>query len=370
MKFMSKKKLDFIIFIICLLTVSFLFIKIENPKNNTHNLKTSAIIAVTISSSEDPVSENTYKVGTELTFSIQDNSYGSVEIQLIGSKYLYTVKMDDKVSLWVGVWNRNDAFPDTYRINVVIDLGDNSANPSEITLVAAEGPTLLIIILVITIIGGIAVSSLIVVKKKRKSKEKDMEFDKVDKLKSKKKGKVYKGASSIGKRSGQIEEAKTGIKTDKDKEGSAEVHKFKEDNKVAGTKKSKKLMPADSGFKFETSAATGAAMMKNMELKLDLDNKVKFTTSKVESILQNIDFFKAILLQQKQEELTCPTCNNKMSDEWIACPYCEIKEYDSELGLQQSMLSLSGEVKFCTNCNRIIKPFWNVCPYCFVEEKI
>ncbi|MFW6311843.1 MAG: hypothetical protein ACOC1K_06370, partial [Nanoarchaeota archaeon] len=119
---------------------------------------------------------------------------------------------------------------------------------------------------------------------------------------------------------------------------------------------------------FEMQESKSAAMMKNMELKMDLGEKTKFLISKVNSILSNIEIFKTLLEKKNQFKFICPKCNKQVSQGWENCPYCTLKKFDLELGLEQSLISLSEDLSFCTNCNRIIKPEWIKCPYCFIRN--
>jgi RNA polymerase subunit RPABC4/transcription elongation factor Spt4 len=371
---LKKKKLGFYLCIVSLIILSSITFNNSNEcEGRSQGIELAAPINVKITSPDAATGEYSYPVGAELNFEVTDSGYASVTIRLIGSKEYFDIQLTAGAK-WIGNWKSINedppVTPDTYLVKVIID-GTTTYDgiPSKIYFTGEAFPIWLIFV-IIGAAAGVAVSSLFVVKKKKASRVKDVEFGKVSKTK-KKKSEVYKGASAIGKRSGQIAESVTGKIESTDVEkidpSQASVYEFKSDRRTQVTKSDKKqLIPADSGFKFETKASSGAAIMKSMEMKLDLDSKVNFTISKVDSLLQNIGFFKAILEKQEQEELVCPTCDKKMTKFWAVCPFCEIRERDSELGLKQSIVSISGDIRFCPNCKRIIKANWNTCPFCLV----
>jgi len=382
------------LFLLCIFSI--LSISESNSiDNHEKSIVITGAIEIIIESEPDPLKEGSFLVGSELYFEIEDDAYESVEIEVSNVRRLVPVEMEKNLAgnLWSGTLDTEEPkFGDvplpsgTYQLNLIIDDEEEVCTPNEIKL-SQGGSNTMIIIIIISIIGAVSVSALVVVKKKQAAKREDVEFGEVDKMKSKKKGEVYSGASSIGKRSGKIAETKKKSKTSalerSPDEESADLTHFKHVKGAFGVSTSspeikekstasaakKQLMPADTGFKFETKASASAAIIKNMELKMDLDSKVEFITSKIESNLQNIEFFKAILAQHEQEELFCPDCNKKMSTYWIMCPYCEISEHDSELSLKASMLLLGEDVKFCPDCKRLIKPNWIDCPFCYVKNE-
>ncbi len=357
-----------------------LSLSIPQNSNSTTNIELSVDVVLTITSDKNPIGENIYLVESQISFEFSDQGWTSAELQLKGQVEgeIYNVNLDKLGGIYSGTWvsknptgNGIPASADKYSIILTTNTGIQNTIPSEITLSTGESFPIWLIFVIIGAAAGVIVSSLFVVKKKKASKQEDLEFGKVDGSKGKKKGQVFKGASAIGKQSGKIAEAKTGKKepkADSKADSGASIYTFKSDETPSSAPKREQtqMMPASPGFEFETRASTGAAIMKSMEMQLDLDSKVNFTISKIESLLQNIQFFKAILLQQDQKEPRCPNCDKKMTNYWPTCPYCEIRDHDSELGLKQSMLSISTDIKFCPNCKRIIKPNWITCPFCYV----
>ena len=344
----------------------------------------SQTVEIIITSSIDPLEDGSYLIGSELTFKIPDVvTYTSAEIILTGQTRAFILTLTKSGATWFVKWNTQEPSAGdapaeicTYTITLKINDGATDCSPTKLSI-ANEPMDPMIIIVLILIVAGVGVGGLVVVKLK-KGKEGDVTFDEVDKSKSKKKGKVYSGASSIGKRSGAIAESKGDSKTSvldtpsasSGSQGGVHFKAIKGAFGVDTSKPEKKqLMPADSSFKFETKVAQSAAMVKSMELKMDLKSKINFLTSKVGSLLSNIEFFKAILQQQDQEDFACPTCNIKAQTYWVVCPFCEIREHEAELGLQQSMMSIGGNVGFCPGCKRIVQPSWSECPFCFVKDK-
>jgi len=382
------KRSSKIVVLILLISVCFSSVYIINSRglNAYQEITPTQTVQITVSSEPEALDEGGYLVNSEITFSLpHDGSWGAsptVILTLTGPTRAFPLTMTKTGTTWKYIWDSGpsseaEAAPaDTYTISLTVD--GNTKDCSLSTLVLVNPPVdPMIIIIPIVIIAAVAVSALVIVKVKR-GKD-DVEFEKVDKTKSKKKkGEVYSGASSIGKRSGQIAESKGGSKTSvldtPTSTTKSEGRHFKAIKGAFGVEKpttteTKQMMPADSMFKFETKAAQSAAMVKSMELKMDLKSKVNFTTSKVNSIISNIEFFKAILLQQEQGELACPTCDKKANKYWIVCPYCELQEHAAELGLQQSLMTIGGTVGFCPSCKRVIQPSWSECPYCFAKDK-
>jgi len=394
--------------ILCLVLFTCLSIEFSEEvksKSHTQKVKISADIEITIETDTPVQDDGSYLIGSKLTFRIDDNNYGKVVLELEGSKRLFTLELDESSGEWTIIWDTNEpepgddpVTPDTYDITLKIDGSKKSCNPDKIEISEQqEGFGLIIIIIIAGLIAVVSISALIVVKKK---KAEDIEFSDIEKNGSKKKRKIYSGASSIGKRSGQLAESRLGsrsnnsvaskstprvkgyLKSDeihkpfgveikKEEQPQAEIYKFddiKDDKKRRkAPQKAKQMMPESGEFHFETRKSAGMAILKNKEMKLDRDQKVNFLISKVESMIQNIEFFKVILEQHEQTELYCKDCNKIMSEYWITCPYCEIKESNEMLSLKQSLLSISDDVKFCPACKRIIKAYWAECPYCFVK---
>jgi RNA polymerase subunit RPABC4/transcription elongation factor Spt4 len=53
------------------------------------------------------------------------------------------------------------------------------------------------------------------------------------------------------------------------------------------------------------------------------------------------------LLAEAEQRLVCPTCRERVQDDYILCPTCR-----SRLKRQ------------CPSCGKLIRPEWNICPYC------
>ena len=394
---MRKKSMN-IVFVVFSITFCFLsLLALRSDENNVpQEISPSQTVTISITltnSDEYPAIPDGggYLIGSKFLFEVPDQAgYTTVLIKLTSSTRSWTLTLSKIAGPWYINWDSGeptageDSVPaDTYTLSLTVNGAPKTCTPSEIIITNPPLDMTMIFIL-IGIIAGVSVGALVVVKTKKsgsKKKENELEFGTVDKTKSQKKGTVYKGASAIGKRSGQVAESKSKTSVlDRTDELEEKTH-FKAIKGAFGIEKpksapipsskptSKQMMPSDSSFQFETKVASSAAMIKSMELKMDLKDKVNFTLSKVESLLSNIEFFKAILLQQEQEELACPTCNKKAAQWWIICPYCEIQEHDSELGLQQSLMSIGGNVGFCPSCKRVIQPSWSECPYCYAKDK-
>lgn len=355
-----------------------IFSSVSLIKAENHGLSADDVVQITITPS--PEEDGSWLVGTELEFTLQDHEYNKVQIKLVGSTraFMLDLKFNRFTDIWSIKWDTgrpSDYDPDpvpagTYDLTLIINYLAYESNPSEI-VITTEGNPMLIVMLLIIIIGVVGAGGGLVFVKKRKSKADGLEFGTVDKTKKKKKGQIYSGASSIGKRSGSIAEDKVKSKTaalesDESKKSSIKS-KIGSKIKKSTAEAPKQMMPADSNFTFETTESKSTFMMKSMESSMDLENKVKFMISRTESVVQNVEFFKAILSQQQQTELVCPECERTMSGYWAECPYCKV-EGDEELALKYHVLEISDEVRFCPSCKRLIKPNWIECPICFLRE--
>lgn len=56
------------------------------------------------------------------------------------------------------------------------------------------------------------------------------------------------------------------------------------------------------------------------------------------------------LLQDIEDQATCPNCKRRVQQDFAVCPYCRT--------------ALKGR---CASCRRLLSPNWDVCPYCGQE---
>lgn len=56
------------------------------------------------------------------------------------------------------------------------------------------------------------------------------------------------------------------------------------------------------------------------------------------------------LLQDIEDQATCPNCKRRVQQDFAVCPYCRT--------------ALKGR---CASCRRLLSPHWEVCPYCGQE---
>ncbi|MFO7696931.1 MAG: zinc ribbon domain-containing protein [Anaerolineae bacterium] len=53
------------------------------------------------------------------------------------------------------------------------------------------------------------------------------------------------------------------------------------------------------------------------------------------------------VLQDLRDRRTCPSCQRRVEDSFVLCPYCE------------------HQLRFkCVNCGELLEPNWKICPYC------
>jgi len=53
------------------------------------------------------------------------------------------------------------------------------------------------------------------------------------------------------------------------------------------------------------------------------------------------------LLAEAEQRLVCPTCRERVQDDYILCPTCRTRLK-----------------RVCPSCAKLIRPEWNICPYC------
>ena len=53
------------------------------------------------------------------------------------------------------------------------------------------------------------------------------------------------------------------------------------------------------------------------------------------------------LLAEAEQRLVCPTCRERVHDDYILCPTCRTR-------LKRQ----------CPSCGKLIRPEWNICPFC------
>jgi len=53
------------------------------------------------------------------------------------------------------------------------------------------------------------------------------------------------------------------------------------------------------------------------------------------------------LLAEAESRVVCPTCKERVQDDFILCPTCRTRLK-----------------RVCPNCGKLIRPEWNICPFC------
>jgi RNA polymerase subunit RPABC4/transcription elongation factor Spt4 len=53
------------------------------------------------------------------------------------------------------------------------------------------------------------------------------------------------------------------------------------------------------------------------------------------------------LLAEAEQRLVCPTCRERVQDDYILCPTCRTRLK-----------------RVCPSCAKLIRPEWNICPFC------
>src|SRR6266852_3748413 len=53
------------------------------------------------------------------------------------------------------------------------------------------------------------------------------------------------------------------------------------------------------------------------------------------------------LLAEAEQRLVCPTCRERVQEDYILCPTCRTRLK-----------------RVCPSCGKLIRPEWNICPFC------
>jgi len=383
----AKPRIIILVLIIFSLNLFSTLLLYSNPNEKTQlphksdELHSSSVSVIIIVNGEEQAGKR-FVQGTSVKFRIIDDNYKSISIQLKGTTQLYSGSFSKSLIgaqyMWEYVWDTqkplassdDPVLPDNYEVTVTIVKSDDSTQVfslnEPIQIYSSTGLDVGIVIVIAIIICAVVVSSLIVVIKRRGKKEK-IEFADAEKIK-KKKSEIYSGASAIGKESGKLAEEKL-----METKSPYELIKPKEEviTSAIPLEPSAPIKPKvqeDFKFSLDSKKLPAAAVLKASEMNIDLDKKVDFLTSKIDSVDQNVTFFKEILKRYPSEEYVCPICNSSVSKNWRKCPFCQIKEHADELGMKQAIFSVDKQLRICTECKNLILAKWIDCPHCIVKK--
>jgi hypothetical protein len=229
-------------------------------------------------------------------------------------------------------------------------------------------------------VGALALASIIIVKKKKyQSARTDSDVVMKDGPSKAKKGKIYKGASSIGKASGNEAELMQRRRT-----ATPEVEK-KSSSKPVPSAAAKMAKPTAfstpaTAKNFNTIPTSEsdidellndnkptAMKMKQAESGVELTRKMEFLTSKMTSLDQNMALMNIIL--EQSSTLTTPSkqcnkCGRDIPVSWQNCAFCFIDQNQTVISQKMKSVNPLGTPMMCPVCRKILHPSWNKCPYC------
>lgn len=311
-----------------------------------------------------------------ITMVIEDTTYSTIDIEFWGTTTKYSGSFRKGEVGFYFLWNTKQptlggpaVLKDEYEIRLIIN-GQTVIYGNKIQIIDPPldlGPILIILVVIIVavVVGG---GGTFIVLKKKGNKQ-DVDFDSGDEIK-KKRGEIYSGASQIGKSSGILAEKKK--MEAKGEKPSYRPSLTTSTRPAITTPKLSTTTPAapaggmnfiDDKKKFESTM-----YLKQQETSMDLDTRLNFLMSKSDSINQNVALFKFILESLPSEIHKCPKCKSIINPYWARCPYCEIKDSESELAMEQSMIAMEQGVRLCPSCKNLIKPSWPDCPHCMVNK--
>ncbi|MHA1820457.1 MAG: hypothetical protein ACTSVC_08295 [Promethearchaeota archaeon] len=325
------------------------------------------------------LSEGKISIGQKITIQIQ-TSDDCVSVQLIVSNDLYVfnpVEMEKKsgTTFWTyqldtATFNFGEAMPPgTFDLTFIMtDKNGNKNSLSDENYIIHNAITIvkpassnMVYIIIGAAVGAIAVIG-IVIAKSRGGREVEEEI--VPKAATRKR-QIYSGASSLGKMSGSAADALLEMRRKK-KSAKKVVSKTTQRSSAYSAKPKKPLTTITPEAKsFQKLPAS--VQMKLAEQKIDVNKRVNFLDSKLNSLDSQLAILKAILSQIKDED-ECPICHKPVAKDWPFCPYCKIKDQEDELNLKRSLLSFNNAKSVCPKCGLILDPSWPTCPRCFAEE--
>lgn len=266
--------------------------------------------------------------------------------------------------------------------DVRVTVTDVYGNTQELTLYDAveiadpAPPFNWVPVILILVIVAVVVPVGIVAAKKASSKKLEQDLELVQKKgqeaqagrKPRRRGKVYKGASAIGRKSGQ--EAETLVKSRKlpkaaskrkDKGKKGQASRATPSRGPGARKKPPKMIKAGT--------ADSEKALKKAESGVDVTRRAAFVDSKVNS-LETVFGMVTSLVELIPDRKHCPQCGRKLAPNWTQCPWCVIKAHESEIGMKFSMQSIDAEESLCPKCHRLIlTEYVGNCPHCFLRDR-
>jgi RNA polymerase subunit RPABC4/transcription elongation factor Spt4 len=247
----------------------------------------------------------------------------------------------------------------------------------------------------ILIIIGVAVVGVVIILRMRKVKAKSTQSDfEISKGPSKgKRGKVYSGASAIGKASGNQAEmlqqrrsekiGGTTVPAPKPSSVQPAISSSSNPTKIATNKSISEPSVQPKGMKQidtekeiddllkDKSGVSSAVKLKQAEASLDVKRRMDFLGSKLSALDQQFPLIYIILDQTGKMEVstqTCSNCGHALDPSWNQCPYCLTNQNEELIQSKSSSLTPIGLDMMCPVCKKILKAEWTRCPYCYARD--
>jgi hypothetical protein len=252
--------------------------------------------------------------------------------------------------------------------------------------VVAEEPLNLPLIIGLSVGGGaVLLIGLALVLKKKKADDaaanaSDVEFSEGGAGGKKRKGKIYSGASSIGRASGKDAELlqkrrgvteKEPVKEKKSRKQSQTPSKSSSSTSSKPPVRKQKKKEKINIDELLSDKKPVAMKVKKAEGNVDLGRKMDFLESKLMSLDQNLSLVNVILEQTETLGIPnrpCPSCTRQIPQIWMACPYCELDNRKPQLSQKMKSIRSIGSSMICPVCKKLLESEWNKCPYCFVRD--
>jgi hypothetical protein len=324
---------------------------------------------------------------------------GTLTNQGGGAPYTFTFTKD--VNIWEGtidlnkprVLVTNAMIPGTYDLTIIlVDLAGNTNSvvfSNVITIKSSSGSSGPGIdpVLLYAIIGGVSLVAVIlivmVLKKKKSAPVVDSDLEMTTGPAKKKRGKVYSGASSIGRASGMAAEQlqeRRGVKDNAESvpKKKTTIPKSAAPSSISSASSARQMKHAapmddlDELLSTTSTPGAGAMAMRQAESNVDTTRRIDFTIAKLSSLDQNLMLMNLLLNQTAESEnapkKVCSTCRRTIPLNWPSCAFCVLDQHKDEIIARVNQIPVFGSERLCPVCRKIMHPNWSKCPYCLTRN--
>ncbi len=193
-------------------------------------------------------------------------------------------------------------------------------------------------------------------------------------------GEIYKGASDLGRASGD-EAEEILAKRRRDTAAPESKRKGRQESRPApaaaaapsiSSSGSRSAAPIkEKEEKFDTISATaGTKEIRAVEKAqtIDTGKKVGFLEGRITN-LENVMSIAANLVEMIPDSPLCDKCSKPLNPSWSSCPWCLTSAQSDELEMKLAISGIDGKkLSSCPVCRAPLQPGWVKCPYCATRK--